>query len=321
MNSSSLLERLKQIGFSEYEAKCYLALFERESLAVSDVSKLAGIPRSNAYEAMEKLLGRGLIVSIPGKMKRYAVSDPWVLREKSLDTLNTSMETELENIERRRKEILDMKIKEMLDRKKAIQDNIDSLTVELETRFKVSRHNGGPLDYIEVIKEPIQILRRYMQLCQTATREIVVFSRPPYSFSNQKQQDEQDKTIIEALNRGVKIRSIYEVPTVKSEDILANNNFQYWMGHGEQIRVTEELPIKLAVFDEKTVILPLEDPIQGKQSLTSLVAEHGALAKSLHVLFECYWEKAKDFKEITARKTGIARPKSVKAIKKKHNKS
>jgi len=297
MNNPGLLERIKQLGFSEYEARCYLALFERESLAVSEVSRLAGIPRSNAYEAMGRLMAKGLVVSIPGKMKRYSVSDPWVLREKYMETLNTSMETELDNLEQRRKEILDMKIREMLDKKKAIQENIDNVAAELESMFKGSRSDVSPLDYLEVIKDPLQTLHRYVGLISEAAREILVFSKPPYSFSNKKQEGEQDDIVYKALRRGVEVKSIYEITNENEKSRLAVK-LPLWVRHGEKIRVAEDLPIKLAVFDEKTIILPLEDPVQGVSSLTSLIAGHHALARSMRVLFECYWEKAKEVRDI-----------------------
>jgi hypothetical protein len=63
---------------------------------------------------------------------------------------------------------------------------------------------------------------------------------------------------------------------------------------GNESRVLDELPMKMAIFDEKIVMVSLEDPIQGTISLTILVMEHHAMAKGLKAMFETYWVKATD---------------------------
>jgi sugar-specific transcriptional regulator TrmB len=299
MNNSALIEKIRQLGFSEYEARCYLALLERESLTVSEISRLAEIPRPNAYEALEKLMAKGIVVSIPGNMKRYAASDPWFLREKSLENLDNSLEAELESLEEKRKELL--------NKKKAAQENIDGLTNELDSLFKGSRSNGSPLNYIEVLKDPLRIHHRAIQLCYEAKKEMLAFTKPPYSFTTREQQEEQKRPQIEALRKGVKIRTIYELPADKASQAALLEAASDFISHGEEARLLEELPIKLAVFDEKIALFTLVDPIIGKPAVTSLVAEHHALAKSFKMLFESFWEKARDYYVINNRKVYLSR--------------
>jgi hypothetical protein len=69
-----------------------------------------------------------------------------------------------------------------------------------------------------------------------------------------------------------------------------------------EIRVIDELPVKLFVFDNRTCFFTLEDPIKGKTSLTMLVTDHEAMAKSFRFLFESFWEKAKDYYIIKGKK-------------------
>jgi HTH-type transcriptional regulator, sugar sensing transcriptional regulator len=294
LNNNDLFEKIKRLGFSEYEAKCYLALLERKSLTVSEVARLAGIPKPNAYESLEKLLAKGLSVSIPGKMKSYAAADSWFLKEKSLETLNNSMEAELESLEEKRKEIL--------QKKKAIQEDIENVTNELDSLFSRNQNGGAPLDYIEILREPLQIHRKFIQLCSQASYEIAMFSKPPYSSATNKQKDEQDESQFEAIKKGVRIRSIYEIPAKEPELVPFVEAIPNSVKHGEEARTFEELPIKLAIFDEKTALFALVDPIIGKPSVTSLVAEHFALAKSFKLLFESFWEKSRDYHIVNKRK-------------------
>jgi len=305
MGNLSLLDRIRQLGFSEYEAKCYLALFERASLTVSEVSKLAGIPRPNAYEAMEKLSAKGLSASIPGKIKRYTASDPWILREKSLESLSTSMESELEGLERRRKEILDMKIKEMIDRKKAIQENIDGVTSELELLYKGSRLNGSPLNYMEILKDPLQIHRRFLDLCLKAEKEILGFVKPPFTYRTESEKEafslkmKIGKTHYNVLKKGIVERSIWEIGSVKNEVLPYFKKMKPRVIPGMN-RVTDTLPIKMVVFDRKLVLYQLDDPVEGKPSITSLVTEHPSLANAFAELFEYHWAKATPMEDYLA---------------------
>jgi HTH-type transcriptional regulator, sugar sensing transcriptional regulator len=288
MSYSTYIKMIKELGLSEYEAKCYLTLFERKSLTVIEVMNLAGIPRPNAYESMKKLLTKGLCISIPGKIKRYAASDPWLLRERALNVVNNSLEIEIEELEKKKNKLF--------DRKKIIQDNIDTVIDKLRPLYNNNRSNGNPLNYFEVLKNNSQIHRRFVQLRSEAKIEILAFVKPPFSGATEKEINEQFAPQYEGVRKGLKVRSISELPVNETEkELLFKRIREKFEPEKEQLRVVEELPMKLAIFDEKNVMFTLEDPIQGNPSLTAFVAEHHALAKSLKITFESYWEKAKDY--------------------------
>jgi hypothetical protein len=52
---TDLLNDLNAIGFTEYEAKVYLALLKEHPSTGYQISKMAGIPRSMVYEALGRL--------------------------------------------------------------------------------------------------------------------------------------------------------------------------------------------------------------------------------------------------------------------------
>ena len=54
-----LLADLTKIGFTEYEAKVYLALLREYPATGYQLSKESGVPRSMVYEALKRLHGRG----------------------------------------------------------------------------------------------------------------------------------------------------------------------------------------------------------------------------------------------------------------------
>jgi sugar-specific transcriptional regulator TrmB len=238
---------------------------------------------------MEKLLAKGLCVSIPGKMKRYAASDPWFLREKMLKIIGVATEAELENLEKKRKEIL--------ERNKSFQENIDSVASELEPIFARSRTDGSPLDYIEIVKSPAQIHRRFIELVSSSTNEVLAFVKPPYS-GGRELLDEQLNEEYTQLDRGVKVKGIYEIAESEEERIWQHRIMESASKKGEEVRVYAYLPLKMAIFDEKVAIFTLEDPVLRKISVTTLVIEHHALAISLKMFFEMFWDKAEDYNTI-----------------------
>jgi sugar-specific transcriptional regulator TrmB len=67
------VDKLVQIGFSEYEAKAYLALLRESPVTGYQLSKLSGVPRSMIYEVLGKLTARGAAMSLrKGDSTQYA---------------------------------------------------------------------------------------------------------------------------------------------------------------------------------------------------------------------------------------------------------
>jgi Cd2+/Zn2+-exporting ATPase len=63
MKHSQLIEQLTGIGFTEYEAKVYLALLREHPATGYRLSKQSGVPRSMVYEALGRLSARGAVLS------------------------------------------------------------------------------------------------------------------------------------------------------------------------------------------------------------------------------------------------------------------
>ncbi len=59
---SSLIATLKNLNFTEYEAKAYLTLLEDSPLTGYAVAKNSGVPRSKIYEILESMVARGDIL-------------------------------------------------------------------------------------------------------------------------------------------------------------------------------------------------------------------------------------------------------------------
>jgi HTH-type transcriptional regulator, sugar sensing transcriptional regulator len=55
-------ELLQELGFSDYEARAYVALLQRSPLNGYELAKASGLPRANVYSVLQKLEERGAVI-------------------------------------------------------------------------------------------------------------------------------------------------------------------------------------------------------------------------------------------------------------------
>lgn len=87
-----LIHLLKRFGFTETEAKVYIALLQNGVCTGYEASKYSGVPRSKVYGALESLLNRGAIAASDGERASLYKAVPVeslvrLLRESAEDAL------------------------------------------------------------------------------------------------------------------------------------------------------------------------------------------------------------------------------------------
>jgi Cd2+/Zn2+-exporting ATPase len=83
------IDKLVEIGFSEYEAKAYTALLRKSPVTGYELSKVSGVPRSMIYEVVGKLTARGAAMTLhTGGSTKYAP----VAADELLDQLQREQE-------------------------------------------------------------------------------------------------------------------------------------------------------------------------------------------------------------------------------------
>jgi sugar-specific transcriptional regulator TrmB len=100
--SDPLLAKLSQLGFSEYEAKVYLALLKENPASGYQIAKQSGVPRSMVYEVIGKLNTRGALMTyrVDGVLK-YAPVPPGEFLDnlrREQETLITSLQDDLSTL-------------------------------------------------------------------------------------------------------------------------------------------------------------------------------------------------------------------------------
>ena len=268
----SLIDDLNKMGLSTYESKVYLALLERSSLDTADVARISGVPRARTYDVLDSLVNRGLASLRPGKQKRYSASDIVTFKQK----------------------LLEGNRQEFLDREKKIKKVSMTLKRKLESMYPPGSLMVDPLEYIEIIKSPQQMHKSFMEFVGETKKEILMISKPPYSGSKEKLEEQYNQQA-GLLQQGIKIKCIYEIPGKGDEIKWWYNSINTAASFGEEARISKELPMKMAIFDERIVMLPLVDPVSSGTSFTTQIVQHSSLAKSLKILFETLWERSEDY--------------------------
>lgn len=100
-DEQAAVDALCQLGLTEYEAKCFVALTRIPHGTAKEIAQVADIPRSRVYETMERLENRGLTEVQDG--------EPLTFQSVSVDAairiLRKQHETYFETIERRLREV------------------------------------------------------------------------------------------------------------------------------------------------------------------------------------------------------------------------
>lgn len=71
-----IVEKLKELGFNSYEAKVYLALLKKYPATGYEVSQIADIPQSRAYDALKSLVGSKIAFATAEKPQKYTPVSP-----------------------------------------------------------------------------------------------------------------------------------------------------------------------------------------------------------------------------------------------------
>jgi len=93
---------LKDLGFSQYEATCYMALVGQHPVNGSQLSKISGIARSRIYDVLRSLISKGYVMEINPGQYAPLPSDELIRRlKKSFETNLNAFETQILNSTRK----------------------------------------------------------------------------------------------------------------------------------------------------------------------------------------------------------------------------
>ncbi|MEO3883996.1 helix-turn-helix domain-containing protein [Nonomuraea sp. B5E05] len=244
---------LEGLGVTVAEETAYRALLRHGPATLSRLAAETGSSPAAIRRMLPRLEDLGLISRVAGRPLRLVATPPNV----AIDIL----------VARRQEEIAHSRAAAAL------------LATEV-----AERSGPQPEEVLEVVTGRDAVARRYLQLERNATREMLVLVHPPYAVDISDDQENRQR----AARQGAPTRGIYSPLAFEHPGMLAHTRRA--IADGEQARLGQ-VPVKLAVADARTAILPLvSDDDRAVES--ALVVHPSALLDALVGLFETLWRAA-----------------------------
>lgn len=243
---------LEAIGVTADQERVFRALLAAPQRTADEVAAATGMAADQVLGAARELEALGFVTRTPDQPPRLVPVRP----DAAVEALVAQRKLELDRVAAAATEL----VREM----------------EVQDRYR-------PDNLLEVVVGREAISARFAQLLSDTTASLLVLDRPPYA----SRADASDQKVRGLLRQGVVVRGIYspesmDLPGAVDEAMSAREA-------GEESRVHPQVPMKLAIFDERVALLPLSvDQLVD----SALVVHESALLQALLEMFELLWSDA-----------------------------
>jgi len=256
-------QKLIEAGFSDYQARAYLAMLHQDMLTAAEISNTSGLPQGKIYSVIKSLEEQGFCTVFPGSVKRYKMVPP----EKAFAMLRRRREEEL--------------------------GKIDELTKALQNQYENRSENGQTLDFIEILSSKTAQIQRFDDIMKASTKTLYSFNKRPYATGFMRDMAEIKRAsapLRKIIKEGTEVRAIFEAEEEYTVEFI--RMVQYYESIGEHVRIHPGLPLKMLLADGEKAMVSLKSLSVQNFNLISLVVDHTDLAKGMMDLFEVKWEES-----------------------------
>lgn len=88
------IQRLKQLGLTDYQSRVLYALLKKKSCKISDIASNSGVPNTRIYDVVKQLIDMKFVIKISDKPKTFRVRNV----DQVLDTLLEEKNSEIQKI-------------------------------------------------------------------------------------------------------------------------------------------------------------------------------------------------------------------------------
>jgi len=245
---------LDGLGLTSDQEAMYVALIDVSSATLEEISRRCpGVPAGQVIADLERAGLVSRLADPPGSGVAYAAAPPDV----ALELL----------VRARQQELAQARLS----------------VAQLAARYRQARASAGPHEVIEVVTTREATALRWEQLQRSAREQVRSFDRPPYISPAPLNNPVE----LEMLAAGVAYRAVYHPAGLALPGRPAS--MRTMIAAGEQARVTESVPVKMFIADDKMGLIPLE---VGGSAEAGLIIRASSMLDTLVALFELVWEQA-----------------------------
>ena len=272
MDTREIIKRFENLGFTNYEARVFITLYQGYLMSATEIAKDAKIPRPSVYEILRSFAKKGYCneIKTPSKLL-YEIIDTNVIQNKFEKQFRNDFLTKQSDL----KECF-RRLKPVYKSKRPPEYRAD---VELIKGFNRQRE------------------QKFMDLVRSSKKAILLMNRLEGNVAT-----ELDRESKKFHRKGGVVKSIYEASD--NFRIKINNKWknvtkesliklcEAFEKQGEQVRLRSRVPQIMAVFDEKTVFFSLYDESIPKSDMSDIIIKNKRFASFVTELFNVYWDKS-----------------------------
>jgi len=270
LNHAILIERLKSLGFKEYESKVLIVLLKGIPMSASEIAKEANIIRNSIYDILKSFVEKGYCNEIEtNTILNYQIIDPTIILDKIKHDYKKNFEQRL--------------------------DNLNETFEELNTIYNTSSAEvEGPDKNIQLIRGfNKHRVAKLLKLQNDAKFEILVTYGSNWAVNEEASEDTK-----KFISSGGVVRTIFQLSEDRVKNLESIKAWEAYEKGGEQVRLAAFNQTNIAIFDKETVFINLStDKNVPKHKQADLIIKNTDFAVHIRDLFETYWEKSLSIEE------------------------
>ncbi|WP_441249912.1 helix-turn-helix domain-containing protein [Kitasatospora sp. McL0602] len=239
------------LGLGGHEEEVYLQLLTTPGGSVQWIGARSGLTTTQVTAALESLAANGLVDRSAALPAVWSAAPPDV----ALEELLLRREGELRRARRR--------------------------ITELMRAYRRGGPGAEAGELVEVITGRDSVAELWRSLQLDVRDRLRILDRPPCV------RRFDPETELAVLQRGVEMHVVYESRALRDPDRLAE--IRSFARAGEQARVLPDLPLELALVDDRLAVLQVS---AGSELPSVLLVRPSSLLDALVGLFELYWSHA-----------------------------
>jgi len=288
-----IVDKLKALGFKEYEARVFLVLLKGTPMSASEVSKESKVIRNSIYDILKSFVEKGYCNEIEtNTILKYQITDPKLIFNKIEKDYHQSFQSNISNLKDTFSNLQALYTTKTEDKK------TKDINIELIRGFNMNR------------------VSKYMDLFKWAKKEILGM----YTF-NGVVSEKLDDTARRFIKNGGVIRTIYRanlsfktivngkaMPASQGDLIRVCESFEKY---GEQVRLSEIKIPNITVFDRQKIYININDKDIPLHKRADLIIDNPDFAVHIIDLFNFYWNSGLTINEYR-KKSDTSDPDSYK---------
>lgn len=273
-----MIDKLKYLGFTEYEAKVFIALLKGSLMSASEIADDAKIRRTDVYNILKSFVEKGYSNEIEtNAILKYELIDPDIILDKLERKINKQRQQELDTLKETFKEL------KPLHRTKE-SESVKRVNIELVRGYNQHRET------------------KFLELMKNAKKEILFMVKLEHAVMN-----EIDETAKKFMKKGGVIKSLYQVSEnfrIKKDNKWIKGTIsdlikacEFFEKSGEILKLSESPVPNMTIFDREIVFLNITDKTLPKHNEADIMIKNKEFAQNMVIVFESLWEKANELGE------------------------